>query len=576
MTVLPRPSPAFPWLSVFAGSTSMFSHAYSMTSPFPYLGLMVVHFGLADNLDSAGYYAGVVGAAFMIGRTATALLWGLLSDRIGRKPVLIFCLLCQVLGQLLFGLAPSFGVAVLARLLLGLTNGIVGTAKTVIGELVPESGGAAMQSRAMSALSSGVNIGVLLGPGIGGLLVGPSISPASSPFVLPSLVGAGIAILSASLVWCFVPETFHQKEGQGAGCRRRLCASFSCCCLSSGRYAKIVDTNNTAEEEAAGESKVEESRAEGAKAVQRRRKAAPASSSTSSTPPPSLRSVCRDRRVVRAIALYTLHSGVDMFIAEVFPLWCLVSRKHGGPQMTTGMVGAVVSGGGGAVVAYQLLIFPFVTRRYPPRTFLYVSMLLLLPVSVVLPFSTLVAGTYATATMNKTGDDLVSAGNSSGFINASADAADAADAVASASALATATEDAADLGAVVVIAAMRALQACIAMTAFTACFVLINESATKARRGVVNGLAMTVASVTKGLGPLVGAPLLAWSVTNGISYWPLNHGLSFLLAGILWSAFGCLAYCLLPKGAKPKELETPDNKQPGDGDGEEVVEEDEP
>ena len=79
-----------------------------------------------------------------------------------------------------------------------------------------------------------------------------------------------------------------------------------------------------------------------------------------------------------------------------------------------------------------------------------------------------------------------------------------------------------------------------ACVAFTANFLLINASVPASRRGAVNGLAMTIGGLAKALGPMGGATLYAWSITNGARSPPLNFMLVFLLCFLLG-----LGTCLL-------------------------------
>ena len=165
--------PPFRTLAAIGCALALFSNAYSLFSVVPYAGFMVQWVGMANTTDEAGYYAGFLVAAYMIGRACTSVLWGGLSDRIGRKPVLLIGCASMILGQLMFGLSRSFAVALLARLLMGVFNGVVGTGKTVASELSPPHA-AGQQQRAMSLLSAGVSLASLIGPGIGGALADPA------------------------------------------------------------------------------------------------------------------------------------------------------------------------------------------------------------------------------------------------------------------------------------------------------------------------------------------------------------------------------------------------------------------
>ncbi|CDW99044.1 hypothetical protein [Sporisorium scitamineum] len=129
---------------------------------------MVYHIGAAPDKASVGFYAGIIESLFAVSQTLTILFWGSLSDRIGRKPVLLTGLTGVACSAILFGLSRSFVWAVLARSMAGATNGNVAIVKSVMGELTDRSN----QAKAFSLLPLTWTVGCLIGPLLGGIVLG--------------------------------------------------------------------------------------------------------------------------------------------------------------------------------------------------------------------------------------------------------------------------------------------------------------------------------------------------------------------------------------------------------------------
>lgn len=96
-------------------------------SIFPYVYYMISSFKITSDESRIAIYAGMVTSAFTLAEFSTGVLWGRLSDKLGRKPVLLTGLAGTGLSMLLFGFARSLPVAMLARALGGLLNGFVTT-----------------------------------------------------------------------------------------------------------------------------------------------------------------------------------------------------------------------------------------------------------------------------------------------------------------------------------------------------------------------------------------------------------------------------------------------------------------
>jgi MFS family permease len=92
-------------------------------SIFPYIYYMVKEFNMTDDESQLSFYAGLVTSAFTLAEFWAGMFWGRVSDKIGRKPVLLIGMAGTGLSVIIFGFARSFPVALLARALGGILNG---------------------------------------------------------------------------------------------------------------------------------------------------------------------------------------------------------------------------------------------------------------------------------------------------------------------------------------------------------------------------------------------------------------------------------------------------------------------
>lgn len=107
----------------------------ALTSIFPYSWVMVKDFHMGDPSD-ASFYAGILVAAFSAAEALTGMFWGGLSDRVGRKPVLLFGCVGTMISLLVVGFSKNFAMALTGRIVGGLLNGNIGVIQTMVGELV--------------------------------------------------------------------------------------------------------------------------------------------------------------------------------------------------------------------------------------------------------------------------------------------------------------------------------------------------------------------------------------------------------------------------------------------------------
>ncbi|KAI1244423.1 hypothetical protein MGN70_014295 [Eutypa lata] len=188
---------------------------------FPYIYFMIEDFHITEDKSRISFYAGMVTSAFTFAEFATGLFWGRLSDRIGRKPVLLMGLIGTALSVLIFGFAPNLTVALVARAVGGLLNGNMGVLQTTVAELVTVK---EHQPRAYTIMPVVWCLGSIVGPMIGGALARPCISypnlfPPGTiwdryPYLLPNLFSALIVLVGVINGILFLEETHAEKKSR--------------------------------------------------------------------------------------------------------------------------------------------------------------------------------------------------------------------------------------------------------------------------------------------------------------------------------------------------------------------------
>ncbi|MBY0564069.1 MAG: MFS transporter [Hyphomonadaceae bacterium] len=153
---------------------------------------------LAIEVDASPTATTIAMGAYSLGQLIAAPLWGRLSDRIGRKPVLIIGLAASTLSYLWLARAASVEELGAARLFGGLMAGNVGAAFAAAADLADDR----TRARNMGLLGAAVGVGFIAGPALGALLVGGE--PDRESFARVCLISAalaGVAALAAALLF---------------------------------------------------------------------------------------------------------------------------------------------------------------------------------------------------------------------------------------------------------------------------------------------------------------------------------------------------------------------------------------
>lgn len=158
--------------------------------------------GLAHvNLSEAARYGGWLFFVYAAMQFLCAPLIGNLSDRFGRRPVLLFSLLAIGVDYAITGLAPTIGWLFLARTLSGMAGASYTTANAYIADVTPPE----KRAQNFGLVGAAFSFGFIVGPVIGGLL--GDISPR-----LPFLVSAGLAFANTAFGFFALPESLTPEH----------------------------------------------------------------------------------------------------------------------------------------------------------------------------------------------------------------------------------------------------------------------------------------------------------------------------------------------------------------------------
>ncbi|EDN93909.1 hypothetical protein SS1G_09776 [Sclerotinia sclerotiorum 1980 UF-70] len=190
----------------------------ALTSIFPYAWPLVKKFQVGSE-DDASFYAGLLISAFALAESMTGMYWGGLSDRIGRKPVLLAGCCGTMLSMIMVGFASNIWMALLGRALGGFLNGNIGVIQTMVGEMVTKK---EHEPRAYSVMPFVWSIGTIIGPAIGGTFADPTLtfpnifSPDgifnTFPYLLPNLMCAGLLFMSILAGYFLLEETHPDMQ----------------------------------------------------------------------------------------------------------------------------------------------------------------------------------------------------------------------------------------------------------------------------------------------------------------------------------------------------------------------------
>jgi MFS transporter, DHA1 family, tetracycline resistance protein len=159
----------------------------------------------AESFHASPLTIGLLFAAFSLCQLIAAPALGDLSDRYGRRPILIFSLVGTVVSFVMLAMAHSITMLFLARIVDGLSGGNISTARAYVADITEPKD----RARAYGLIGAAFGLGFIMGPALSGMLSQVSITA-------PIWTAAALTLVAAAMAFFWLPETVHRAHA-GAG-----------------------------------------------------------------------------------------------------------------------------------------------------------------------------------------------------------------------------------------------------------------------------------------------------------------------------------------------------------------------
>ncbi|KJA17811.1 hypothetical protein HYPSUDRAFT_145981 [Hypholoma sublateritium FD-334 SS-4] len=203
-----------PLSQLFSVSLIQIAEPITAICIFPFINQFIRETGITGGDErKTGYYGGIIESTFFLSESLTVVTWGLLSDRYGRRPILLIAPLGLTAAMLIFGLSTTFWPLVFARSLQGIFNGNIGVTRSVIAEVTDFSNRADAFAIGPLIWSLGSTSAQLMG----GFLSNPSKRWPNGigripllqkhPYLLPCGVAASLSFLAFIVAFLLLKES---------------------------------------------------------------------------------------------------------------------------------------------------------------------------------------------------------------------------------------------------------------------------------------------------------------------------------------------------------------------------------
>src|SRR5712672_3113857 len=155
----------------------------------------------AETFGASPLVIGLLFAVFSLCQLLAAPALGDLSDRYGRRPILIFSLAGTVVSFVMLAVAHSIVMLFAARIVDGLSGGNISTARAYVADVTAPKD----RAKAYGLIGAAFGLGFILGPALSGIL-------SKISYTAPIWAAAAITLVATVMAWGWLPETIHRAQ----------------------------------------------------------------------------------------------------------------------------------------------------------------------------------------------------------------------------------------------------------------------------------------------------------------------------------------------------------------------------
>ncbi|KAJ2456119.1 hypothetical protein GGF42_003300 [Coemansia sp. RSA 2424] len=467
-----------PWKQIAPLVAMRLAEPINFTLILPFMYKMIEDFGVADSPKDISYYASMLFVSLSISQTLTVMYWGRLSDRIGRRPVLIAGLIGTLAVSILFGVCKTFTMALLVRLAAGAFAGNAAVMKSAMAEIADDTN----RSRMMALLPLTWNFGSMVGSGVGGVFSNPATQFPGLfggsklfiyfPYLLPCLIGSTVAAFG------LIAALFNFKE-------------------------TLIRPTQSANEESVSE---QTGTASGSRTEITPLLAQTTALAIVPAKQSSMRSLLTPL-VVRVMATNAIMCFAYNMCDQLYPIFAATDPRDGGLGLDPRSIGWSLGVEGIVVVYIQLVVYPRLERKYGVLYCYRRGLSTSIPYLILMPFLSIIAGRLQTQVGSSLSSILV--------------------------------EKIAMWAILMTLMTMRITGNVLAFTSIN--LMITNMAPTRADLGFMNGTQQLAMSVVRIFAPIVSGSLWSWSIKHSLPF-PFNSHLVWMLSTVLIAIVLKLSY----------------------------------